>query len=42
MYKYDQAVQESFGKDLKKQMLLVKIILLSLKFGKTSPKIYPW
>lgn len=37
MYKYDQAVHEKFGKDLKKQMLLARIIILSLRFGKSWP-----
>ncbi|HID39439.1 MAG TPA: NAD(P)/FAD-dependent oxidoreductase [Calditrichaeota bacterium] len=33
--KYDLNVQDKFGKDLKKQMLLARIIIFSLHFGKS-------
>jgi len=35
--KYDDAVAAGFGRELKKQMSLVKVILFSLKFGKSWP-----
>jgi len=37
LQKYDRAVQEGFGRDLKKQMLLARIIIVSLKFGRSWP-----
>ena len=37
MMKYDLAVENKFGKDLRKQMLLARIIIFSQKFGKRWP-----
>ncbi len=34
---YDRAVEQKFGKDLKKQMMLARIIIFSQKFGKQWP-----
>lgn len=37
MYKYDQKISEGFLKDLKKQILVARMIITSLRFGKTWP-----
>ncbi|NOX88776.1 MAG: NAD(P)/FAD-dependent oxidoreductase [Calditrichaeota bacterium] len=37
LLKYDRAVKERFGKDLRKQMLIARLIIFSRKFGKLLP-----
>ena len=37
LQRYDQRINERFGKDLRKQMLLTRIILMSRRFGKLWP-----
>ncbi len=37
MYEYDRKINDGFLKDLKKQMLVARIIITSLRFGKTWP-----